>query len=916
MDAWTFMGARWWKFDFHTHTPHSTDYGRGDERLKARTPREWLLDHMSQGLDCVAVTDHNGGAWVDKLKLEYVTMERERPQGFRELVLFPGVEITVNGKIHLLAILDPTKRSSDIDSLLGACGYGNGGKGESKSSTSKSFIEVVDEIAKAHGIAIPAHVDQAAGLFVQLKDGTTLPAILTAPSIFSMEAVDRDFQCPELYTSCKADWTRIVGSDSHLPTEVGQRYSWVKMGKPSLEGLKLALMDGSLSARRYDESEDNPNRTADFVLKSIEIIDGMYCGRGSPLALEFNPWLNCIIGGRGSGKSTVLEMLRIGMRRDSFLREQLGERSEVVDAFMNFAQVPEGRRGNGALSEGTAIRIECLLNGERYRIQWSRKGDLAAIERALADGGWAASEGDIVGRFPLSIYSQKQIYEMATKPEALLSIIDEAPEVGYRDWKAKDEILRSEYRSLKTQARELETRAGEETKLRGELEDILVKLRLFEKGDNAQLLKDYQKAKAQSREIEAFDGSLADCSKAMDALFLEAISPNATVFEGSAEGGLILEIFHSYSAKIEGINARLAELKSDTARIGTEYRETLASSPWQERYERTNREYDALVRNLSAAGVGNPSEYGQFVQKKQQLESRLAEIAGIRARIGDLARMAAEQLAAIETHRRSLSEQRRRFLANALAGNAIVRMELVERGQGVDSLEMDFRGLIGRDDAAFKTEILSEDHTEGLLAPLAVDHRESLFTELKRTLSAIRSGSCDRPFGKRFTDFVAKLPPETMDAIELWFPGDSIAVSYSKGGESSPSFSPIEQGSPGQKTAAILAFILSHGHEPIVLDQPEDDLDNHLIYKLVVEQIREKKAERQMIVITHNANIVVNGDAEYVQAMGSRSAQAVVEEKGCLQEISVRRSICDIMEGGRVALEERYRRINIGDLYV
>jgi Predicted metal-dependent phosphoesterases (PHP family) len=61
----TWNGARWWKFDFHTHTPASKDYGKGPDQaqLGLRTPREWLLDFMRAGIDCVAVTDHNSGAW-------------------------------------------------------------------------------------------------------------------------------------------------------------------------------------------------------------------------------------------------------------------------------------------------------------------------------------------------------------------------------------------------------------------------------------------------------------------------------------------------------------------------------------------------------------------------------------------------------------------------------------------------------------------------------------------------------------------------------------------------------------------------------------------------------------------------------------------------------------------------------------
>ena len=69
-DPWRWPGARWWKFDFHTHTPASVDYGKGPNQCQLRqiTPKEWLLGFMRAGVDCVAVTDHNTGEWIDPLK--------------------------------------------------------------------------------------------------------------------------------------------------------------------------------------------------------------------------------------------------------------------------------------------------------------------------------------------------------------------------------------------------------------------------------------------------------------------------------------------------------------------------------------------------------------------------------------------------------------------------------------------------------------------------------------------------------------------------------------------------------------------------------------------------------------------------------------------------------------------------------
>lgn len=98
----------------------------------------------------------------------------------------------------------------------------------------------------------------------------------------------------------------------------------------------------------------------------------------------------------------------------------------------------------------------------------------------------------------------------------------------------------------------------------------------------------------------------------------------------------------------------------------------------------------------------------------------------------------------------------------------------------------------------------------------------------------------------------------------------------------------------------------------MVLDQPEDDLDNQLIYDLVVKQLREMKLRRQVLLVTHNANIVVNGDAELVISFAATGGQTIVSAGG-LQQQSVRDEVCRVLEGGREAFSQRYRRSGMGD---
>ena len=186
---------------------------------------------------------------------------------------------------------------------------------------------------------------------------------------------------------------------------------------------------------------------------------------------------------------------------------------------------------------------------------------------------------------------------------------------------------------------------------------------------------------------------------------------------------------------------------------------------------------------------------------------------------------------------------------------------------------------------------------------------DSRLAKLKQRFKSACAGQGD--FGGHFNNYLERefgRSPEFLDSLLTWYPEDGLSVRYSRTGDGKD-FQPISQASAGQRSAAMLAFLLAHGEEPLVLDQPEDDLDNHLIYDLVVRQIRENKFRRQIIVVTHNPNIVVNGDAEMLHVLGFDGGQCVVKQSGSLQEEVIRDEVCQVMEGGREAFRRRYRRL-------
>lgn len=165
--------------------------------------------------------------------------------------------------------------------------------------------------------------------------------------------------------------------------------------------------------------------------------------------------------------------------------------------------------------------------------------------------------------------------------------------------------------------------------------------------------------------------------------------------------------------------------------------------------------------------------------------------------------------------------------------------------------------------------------------------------------------STNARFSKIWKD---KFSNDTLSSMAKVIPEDKLQIKIvDENGEID-----INEGSPGQKSAAILAFILNSGENPLIIDQPEDDLDNSLIYSLIVKSIRTMKNKRQIIIVTHNPNIPVLGDAEGIIVLERNNQGKVTFRKskktGCIEEKLIREGICEIMEGGEDAFRKREQK--------
>ncbi len=907
---WKYPGSKWWRFDFHVHTPVSKDY------LKPETTEEdWLKCCMVAELDCVVVTDHNSSDGYATLTSKYAALasNASKPNWFRPLVLFPGVEITV-GSIHLLAFFDPgNSDGKTITGVLGQCGIING-CGDPESLATTSFVETIDIIKRANGIPVAAHIDGKKGL-LEAKATLTPELKLCLKDMYAAEFCDLNAfnnADPELCAAVQK-LAKVGGSDAHTPADIGKHGTWVKMSKPSIEGLRLALMDHEFC---IDNGTENPNREPDIFINSLTITKMRHCGRipGQPLQLTFHPGFNAIIGGRGSGKSTVLDSMRLAARR----HEELKEFKLLNDDLIQF-KAHSSRKG--VMEDEAEILLGFCRRGEEYRLRW-RFDSLGRVFERRVDNDWVETEpGDLRERLPLRIYSQKQIYALAENPKGLLDILDRSPEVNRNEWEQRWNAATNRFLELRLQQRKIKQELTHEPEIRAKLADVEKDLKQYEERGHGDILKQYQKRTEQQRAVILEDdfGGLAD---RLLVLHEEAQADSFPFHLFSEEDPARLEVsmVHGKAANALGaVQKSLRELVTEVDRIAKERTAELTASQWYRDVATAMERYETLVREYEdKSSHFDPSLYGHWVQEKTRLHNELAGFDALKQERDGAIEETVRIVKYLFDLRVELSAKRKSFISSVIGESRYVRMELIPFGD-VTNLDSDYRKSLALEDNKFDTSILNDDG--GLLSKLfrwredglAPDSLPDLIQEIKVRTTKIASGDLSDCIAKPFINRLQKGfedQPANLDRLWCWWPEDLLRVRHVRDADRLK-FEELEKGSAGQKASAILAFLLSHGTEPLIIDQPEDDLDNALIYDLVVRQIKTNKLRRQLIIVTHNPNIVVNGDAELVHVLHVNDGQTKIAAVGGLEEQVIRDRICDIMEGGREAFDKRYRRITL-----
>lgn len=925
-----FNGARWYKCDLHLHTTASRCF-----QDREVTAQQWVDRAIEQGLDCVAVTDHNSANGITEIQ--------EVAKG-TNLTIFPGVEITCDtSKVHLLVLFDPSKQANDIRDFLIRCDIDEENFGNQDAKTNKSIIEIADMALKYGAIVIPAHIDEFNGLesignqilkeFYRREDINAVQAVhkvfyeneFTNANIKTVLPYLNDYYensplpideatAKKWYNTVKLSKEKnlalLTFSDNpHEPKNpkhgldgIGSRFTYIKMDEtPSLEGLRQAFL---LPSHRIVNDFVDANSVTDkpeFWIKSITITNTTLTGT-EPFKIGFNPQLNTIIGGRGSGKSSILRFIRGVFNRTSNLENF----NDLLKEHNNFYKTNEvrGTESIGVFNDESTIEIEFIRKDFLYIVKAShiKSSESQSIEiRKLVEGNWIEiEEEEFLSFLEFEQYSQKQIFEISKDPNALLDRIDlnvqEISELKDKRKVAKENFLKS-CSTIRTYQVSLKSRL----KLKTDIEDLKKKLETLDKAGIKELMEEKKTFAEEEKLLNDYKEKIQNLVNELETLKadFDIEQPDEDSFseENKEETQDILsEIKQALSTKATEYEALITSI----SQIKNDLESKIESSQWQQAYSTAVTNYNTKKAELEAEGVENIDQYEAISKNIEDKEEELIALDVIKEKERfELIERAKYQEEFIQLCR-DITNKRKEFINDNVADDKI--SVKIKQFRNQTSFELQVRKIIGKDtsfedDFRKLKDLCFRGHVEQKIKEVKDEFRKNYFEDTSEVV------------GGYFKNAIKGITDAGMDELELFMPEDEVVVEYKP--ENADVFKSLSTASAGQRTTAILTFLLSFGTIPLILDQPEDDLDNRLVYDLIVDRLKVAKGSRQIIVVTHNANIPVNGDAEHIISMDSESRYTSVLLSGTVEREEIKKEICDVMEGSEKAFKMRSDRYKI-----
>jgi len=620
--------------------------------------------------------------------------------------------------------------------------------------------------------------------------------------------------------------------------------------------------------------------SAHHAVVSLRVTGGFLAGT----QLDFADGLNCFIGGRGAGKTTALEFLRfgLGLMPDPKVNQQ---RFRAIDALV------KANLGNGRLSIELRTKTDMRYTAGR-----------AANEtvQVLNEAGMAVPVSlDRDQIFGADVFSQNEIEEIASNPTAQLDLLDRFQE---REAIAIARDLEQLNRELEQSSADLKRLDGEIDDFRGKASEIPAieeKLKgLVEVGgpDAARINAAHEAKGARSKEEKVPELVLAA---------LQRLSREVAASEGAFEASMEA---HLDSAARVGANQEVFQLlKRDLEAFSQVLASAVASIASATRIAETRiGEHKAVLAERHAL---QEAEYRTIISESEAQGGRAAERAALQVSLASAQSAANEQLA-IEKQREELVRARSELLKRASElrdQRFALRKRVAERlTQQFPSIRVTVAQAAELEEyRAFITDALKG---AGLKQGVVADRLSQVFlpTELAQAVASsdyeavVRRAGFDEDRARKVVDTLrGSRASYSIETIEL---EDRPSIELLDGDK----YKDSANLSTGQRCTTILPILLVQSERPLLIDQPEDNLDNAFVYDTIVKALRAVKGSRQVIFVTHNPNIPVLGEAERVFVFSSDGQHATLRQVGTVDEC--KDQIERILEGGRDAFLQRKAR--------
>jgi histidinol phosphatase-like PHP family hydrolase len=882
-------GARFFRADLHIHSFGASH----DVTDQAMTPDAIVATAAAENIAVIAITDHNDISNVARA----IQVAAAHP-----VLVIPGVELsTPQG--HLLCYFPSQQQLTRFFGRLTILDAGM-----PTSRCQQSIIECLEAAEAQGGFGVLAHVDVASGYEhdnpgasphkfdvichralagIELKHATSEISYSSEDSQVDRVRMGQQ-RIERLGLGAKQYLARVLNSDAHTLGALGRnaasqkRITRYKMDEPSFAALRIAFEDADARVRIEDQIPQSLPQVVGIAL------DGGFLDKQ---VIRFSPNLNCIIGGRGTGKSTTFEGVRC-------LIDSRDEPSKVVD------------------SEVWPDQLHLIWQdkaGQQHVLSRHKAMDLQNV--GDPDGGPRSFDIDCFGQGDAARISHKA----ESSPLALLGYLDRF--VDLRDTVAEEEAARDELLTLQTEIEKAQQQVALIPQYERQLATTKQALTAMQKPEVKELI-ELQRQLATEREVrQQIALKLKTLKENSDVTAQSAVATEiggladpATLKLGRVEYESIIREANSFKAVVtdaqQKITAGVAGLeKLIAAQVGT----------WRTKETEAQNRIDTKKKELEALKVTFDMAYiAKLASDEAGHQQKLKNLGAWKTHLAEVQRKRKAAMARRWTARDRIATQREGFgkLATATLKEALsdlqVSLKYQRNAHSPEAVEQIIATMGWRTNQQVRASYLVED----LTVPALLDAMQRGDVNAVTALETKDGfGAFDKDEAKAILDKLAE--PTVRFALERVALYDlprlrvSKLVDDGKGGKRpfSREFSKL---SLGQQQSILLALMLSaNSDKPLIIDQPEDNLDGEFIYASLVPVLRRAKERRQVIIVTHNSNVAVLGDAEQIVVMKAHNDRGEIVTRGSIDNPDTRDAACAILEGAMEAFTRRAKMYGV-----